>query len=312
MGKLFAAVAGCMLLMLGGAWAENTEVEVVAVVNNEAITSYQVEQKIEAVQQDPSQEGEAEALRQKALDSLIEESLIRQRAEELGVEVTEKEIESAIRDIRQQNDLTEKQLESALQAQGISMQEYRQGLREQIIRYKVMGREMRDSTDVTSQDIRDYFREHIDDYRQEPTLSLSRITIAVPEGATPEEVEKARAKAEEAVQRIRSGEGFSSVFLDLSADPAVSGGDMGTFAEGELAPALDQAVRDLEEGEVSSVLEFRGSYYVFRVEEKKAGEIRKFDQVKEEIREILLKEKTGNERQDWINKLREKAFIEIR
>lgn len=312
MGKLFTAVAGCMLLMSGGAWAENIEVEVVAVVNNEAITSYQLEQKIEAVQQAPSQEGETEALRQKALDSLIEESLIRQQAEKLGVEVTEKEIESAIRDIRQQNDLTEKQLESALQAQGISMQEYRQGLSEQIIRYKVMGREMRDSNDVTSQDIRDYFREHIDDYRQEPTLSLSRITIAVPDGATSEEVEKARAKAEEAVQRIRSGEDFSNVFLELSADPEVSGGDMGTFAEGELAPELDQAVRDLEEGEVSSVLEFRGNYYIFRVEEKKPGEIRKFDQVKEEIREVLLEEKTGSEQKDWIKKLREKAFIEIR
>ncbi|MFO7983307.1 MAG: SurA N-terminal domain-containing protein [Desulfuromonadales bacterium] len=312
MGKLITAVAGCMLLMLGVAWAEKTAVEVVAVVKNEAITSYQLEQKIQAMQQDPSQEGETDALRQKALDSLIEESLIRQRAEELGVEVTEGEVESAIRDIRQQNDLTEKQLEFALQGQGLSMQEYREGLREQILRYKVVGREMRDRTEVTSEDIREYFREHIDDYRQDPTLRLSRITIAVPEGATPEEAEKARTKAEEAVQRIRNGEDFSSVFLDLSTDPAVSGGDMGTFAEGELAPAFDRAVRNLEEGEVSSVLEFEGSYYIFHVDEKNFGNIRKFDQVKEEIRETLLGQKTGSQREDWIKELREKAFIEIR
>ncbi len=233
MGKLMAAIAGCMLLMVGAAVAEETVVKIVAVVNNEAITDFQLNEKIADLQQQSAGGEEMLAIRQKALDSLIDESLVRQRAEELGMEVTEEELESAIRDIRQQNELTMEQLESALAAQGISMKEYRQGLREQIIRYKVIGREVRNRAEVTSQEIRDYFRRHIDDYRQAPTMRLSRITIAVPEGASAEQAEKAREMAQRAVQRIQEGEDFTDVFLDLSADPAVSGGDMGTFAEGE-------------------------------------------------------------------------------
>nr|NIS40823.1 hypothetical protein [Desulfuromonadales bacterium] len=312
MGKIIAAVAGCMLLMVGVGVAEETVVKIVAVVNNEAITDYQLNRKIEDLQQQSAGGEQMLALRQKALDSLIEESLVRQRADELGMEVTEEELESAIRDIRQQNELTMEQLESALEAQGISMKEYRQGLREQIIRYKVIGREVRDRAEVTSQEIRDYFRRHIDDYRQAPTMRLSRITIAVPEGASAEQAEKAREMAQRAVQRIQEGEDFTDVFLDLSADPAVSGGDMGTFAEGELAPVFDRAVRDLDEGEVSSAVRFQDSYYIFRVEEKKPGKIRQFDQVEDEIRQTLLEEKSGDQLAQWKKELRENAVIDIR
>lgn len=312
MWKLITAVTGFILLTAGACWSAETVVDIVAVVNNEAITSYQLEQKMDVLRQDPASGDEASSLRQRALDGLIEESLLGQRAEELGMEVSEEELESAIRDIRQQNDLTKEELESALQAQGVAMEEYRQNLREQIIRYKVIGREVRKGAEVTSREIRDYFRQHIDEYRQAATLRLSRITVAVPDGASDEEVEKAGNMAEKAVQRIREGEDFTTVFLELSADPAVSGGDMGTFAMGELAPVFDRAVRDLEEGEVSAAVKFEGGYYIFRVEEKKPGKIRKFDQVEDEIRETLLEEKSRGRQDEWKKELREKAFIEIR
>ncbi len=310
--RTLTALAACLLLMLGVCQAEETVVEIVAVVNNEAITDYQLNRRIEELSRNGGAQLAMPELRQKALDSLIEESLVRQRAEELGMEVSDEEMEAAIRDIRQQNDLTMEQLESALQAQGISMDEYREQLREQIIRYKVIGREVRDRSEITGEEIREYFRTHIDDYRRAPTVRLSRITIAVPEGASPEEVEKARKMAEKAVERIRDGEDFTDVFLDLSADPAVSGGDMGTFAEGELAPVFDRAVRDLEQGEVSSAVKFQDSFYIFRVEAKKPGEIRKFDQVKEQIRETLLEQQSANQLDEWKKELREKAYIEMR
>ncbi len=87
---------------------------------------------------------------------------------------------------------------------------------------------------------------------------------------------------------------------------------MGTFAEGELAPVFDRAVRDLDEGEVSSAVRFQDSYYIFRVEEKKPGKIRQFDQVEDEIRQTLLEEKSGDQLAQWKKELRENAVIDIR
>lgn len=310
--KTMTALAACLLVMFGVCQARETVVEIVAVVNNEAITDYQLDRRIEELRRETPAEAPLPKLRQKALDSLIEESLLRQRAEELGMEVSDEELQAAISDIRQQNDLTMKQLESALEAQGVTMEEYREQLREQIIRYKVIGREMRERSEITSEDVREYFRTHIDDYRRSPTVRLSHITVAVPEGATKQQAEKARKMAEKAVERIQGGENFTDVFLDLSADPAVSGGDMGSFAAGELAPVFDRAVRELEKGEVSSAVKFQNNYYIFRVEEREPGEIRKFDQVKEEIREKLLEENSEDQLGEWKKELRQKAYVEIR
>ena len=74
--------------------------------------------------------------------------------------------------MQKQNKLTREQLVQALQFEGMAFDEYRENLRKQILRFKLLGREVQSKVEVTNQEIRDYFRQHIDDYREAPFVRI--------------------------------------------------------------------------------------------------------------------------------------------
>ena len=80
-------------------------------------------------------------------------------------------------DVQRQNKLNAQQLEEALRQQGMSLTEYQENIRSQILRFKLLAREVQSKIEVSTQEIRDYFREHIDDYRLAPSIRLSVISF---------------------------------------------------------------------------------------------------------------------------------------
>ena len=302
-----------ILLLLPGLAMATTVSRIAAVVNSEIITTRQLERELAERAGDAGiPDSQMAGLRQQVLSELIEQALIEQRVKELGIRIAEEEIEAAIDDVQNQNKLTREQLIEALQFQGMDYEKYRENLRQQILRYKLLGREVQAKVEVTNKEIRDYFREHIDEYREEPFLRLSRITFPIPEKATAVQIEAIRGKAEEALVRLEQGEEFYPVLLSLSADQSAEGGDMGTFVEGELTTAFDRAVRGLKEGEFSSLVETPSGFHILQVTERSPGKIRQFDVVKEEIHRILRDRKTEERFKEWSEGLRKAAYIDIR
>ena len=250
--------------------------------------------------------------KRQALERLIQETLLRQRIAELGLQASEEEVEAAIRDVQRQNNLTREQLEQALVAQGMSFAEYRESLREQILRFKLIGREVQSRVEVTNAEIRDYFRENIDRYRQEPKVRLSRLTFSLPKGASEEQEQEVRRRAEEARLRLASGESFEAVLKSYREEEDVSGGDMGTFEPGDLTEPFAQAVRGKKEGEVSEPVAFSGGVHILQVSESRPGQVQQFDAVQEEIVGILKERKSEQTMREWAEELREKAYIDVR
>jgi peptidyl-prolyl cis-trans isomerase SurA len=302
-----------LLLLPGLAMATTTVSRIAAVVNSEIITTRQLDQEVsERVKGGNIPASQASALRQQVLSDLIEKTLLMQKADELRIKVAEDEIEEAIDEVQKQNKLTREQLIEALQSEGMGYEKYRENLRQQILRYKLVGREVQARVEVTNREIRDYFRENIGKYRDEPFLRLSRITFPIPAKATTVQIEAIRGKAEAALNRLRQGEEFYPVLLSLTADQSAEGGDMGTFAEGELTSAFEKAVRKLKEGEISSLVETPAGFHILQVNEISAGKVRQFDSVKEEIRRILREQKTEERFKEWSQGLRKEAYIDIR
>jgi peptidyl-prolyl cis-trans isomerase SurA len=295
-------VIACLLLPL------NVAAEVVnriaAVVNNEVITTNELEGEMAA-------QGRATD-RLEVLSRMIEEVLIRQRIVELQIRADDDEIEAAIRDIQRQNDLSREQLEEALQAEGISLTQYRQTLRDQILRYKLIGHEVQNKVEVSSQEIRDYFRENIDRFREMPNIHLSRMTFRISPRAGMTQVAEVRAMAEEALARLRQGEEFHAVLLSYTAGNKAEGGDMGSLPTRDLAPSFARAVGHLNAGEVSDLVETPDGFHLLRVEEKSDGRVRHFDSVKDDIRALLLEQKAEEGFRKWAQGLRANAYIEIR
>jgi peptidyl-prolyl cis-trans isomerase SurA len=302
-----------LLLLPGLAMATTTVSRIAAVVNSEIITTRQLDQEVsERVKGGNIPASQASALRQQVLSELIEKTLLMQKADELRIKVAEDEIEEAIDEVQKQNNLTREQLIEALQSEGMGYEKYRENLRQQILRYKLVGREVQARVEVTNREIRDYFRENIGKYRDEPFLRLSRITFPIPAKATTVQIEAIRSKAEAALNRLRQGEEFYPVLLSFTADQSAEGGDMGTFAEGELTSAFERAVRGLKEGEISSLVETPAGFHILQVNEISAGKVRQFDSVKEEIRRILREQKTEERFKEWTQGLRKEAYIDIR
>ncbi|WP_027715348.1 SurA N-terminal domain-containing protein [Desulfuromonas sp. TF] len=302
-----------LLLLPGLAMATTAVSRIAAVVNSEIITTRQLDQEVsERVKGGNIPASQASALRQQVLSDLIEKTLLMQKADELRIKVAEDEIEEAINEVQKQNKLTREQLIEALQSEGMGYEKYRENLRQQILRYKLVGREVQARVEVTNREIRDYFRENIGKYRDEPFLRLSRITFPIPAKATTVQIEAIRGKAEAALNRLRQGEEFYPVLLSLTADQSAEGGDMGTFAEGELTSAFEKAVRNLKEGEISSMVETPAGFHILQVNEISAGKVRQFDSVKEEIRRILREQKTEERFKEWSQGLRKEAYIDIR
>jgi peptidyl-prolyl cis-trans isomerase SurA len=302
-----------ILLLLPGLAMATTVSRIAAVVNSEIITTRQLERELAERAGDADiPDSKMAELRQQVLSELIEQTLIEQRVKELGIKVADEEIEAAIDDVRNQNKLTREQLIEALRFQGMDYEKYRENLRQQILRYKLVGREVQAKVEVTNKEVRDYFREHINEYREEPFLRLSRITFPIPEKATAVQIEAIRNRAQEALARLQQGEEFYPVLLSFSADQSAEGGDMGTFGEGELTPAFEKAVRGLKEGEISSLVETPSGFHILQVTERTPDKIRQFDEVKEEIHRIIRDQKTEERFKEWSKDLRKAAYIDIR
>lgn len=286
---------------------------IAAVVNGEIVTVFQLDRAVAERLETPGREtAESPALRRAVLDELIDERLIGQRAVELGLQVSDEELENAILDVQKQNKITRPQLEDALRQQGIPFDEYRNNLRLQILRFKVMGRELPTLSEVTSREVRDYYQSHGDDFRLPPLLRLSRITFPLPAKATDEERATVRAAADSARNRITVGIDFEALLAELRSAGLADGGDLGTVAEPELHPTFAAAVKDLKPGEISTVVEVGGALHLLRLDERTPGRIVPLEEVKGKIEATLGEQKKGEALKTWLADLRAKARIDIR
>lgn len=305
----------CLLLALlaGPAFGE-TVTRVAAIVNDEIITTYQLKKAVtserDANRLDELSEEGMERLRSQILQQMVEEKLFQQRVRELALHVRQDELESAIEDVQRQNNLTRDQLIQALSAQGMDFASYRENLKQELLRYKLVGREVNNRVEVSNTEIRKYFREHIDEYRVSPSIHLKRISLNLPKDATPRQKAATYELAEAVRNRLTVDKQPFDVVL-ASLGNAADGDDMGTLELDILQPVFQDALRGLTTGDVSKPVEATGRLHLFLVADHKPGDSNLFDNVRDEIEEILRKENTEKRYAEWSQELREQAYIEI-
>ncbi len=292
-----------------------TLTKVAAVVNDDIITSYQLDQALkEALANIPDQNrltsAQFDQLKEKTLHKLIGDKLVDQRIKELDLQVSESELSAAIDDVRRKNNLTEEALQQALAAQGMTMASYRQKITKELLRYKLMGREVNHKVLVTSGEVRDYFREHIDDYRVQPKVHVKEIAYPIPAGASQQDLEKLQKQAELTRQLLLDGEDFDKVVAG-QADIA-SGLDMGEVVEKDLAEPLQKILAGLTAGQISEPIQLNGKLHLFVIADRNPGDSHLFDRVKGKIEDTLRQQKAEARYQEWEQEIYDKAHIDIR
>jgi peptidyl-prolyl cis-trans isomerase SurA len=311
MKGFFLSLAVCLLLSALPVQAEMVS-RIAAVVNDDIITTLQLDEQIAAELGTETAANIATAERLVVLDKMIQETLVAQRAKQLGMTVSDEEVERAIQDVERQNNIDRSQLELALQTQGLTMESYRTKLRRQLLEFKLVGREIRDKIEVTNQETRNYYREHIEDYREDPFLRLSRISFVMPANAAPDQVSALRALSQEALLRLRAGEDFDQVLAAYQGDKRAEGGPMGRFGKDELTEPFAPAVAGLLPGKYSEVIDTPQGLHILRLDEMNPGKVPDFESLKEQISQLLIEEKRKVALDGWVDSLKKDAHIEIK
>lgn len=293
---------------------------IVAVVNDEIITLYDVNREAqpavsEAEKKAALDDAARSRIRRAALDRLIERKLTGQKIKELNITVSEEEIRQAIDDVRKQNSIpSEEALVAALAAQGLSFDQYRAQLKEQIEKLKLVSIEVRAKVHVGETEMRDYYAANLPKYTEEESYRARHIFFKTGEKATPEELQRSKATALSVLADARDGKDFAELAKKFSEDPAArkDGGDLGSFKKGDMQPELEKSILSLKPGEVSDLVSTPIGFHIIKLEARVAGTTRPFESVKAEIEEILYRKKSEERFSLWAKELRGKASVEIR
>lgn len=304
-----------LLLATTSPLAANTISSVAAVVNADIITSYQLERAVEMLlsrqnlSRTPSDQ-DLQELRQQVLDQLINDRLLQQRSKELGLRVSDQEVNAAIDDVMTSNNLDPASLEIALAAEGMTLESYRQQIHDDILRYKLMSQEVNYRAQVTSGEVRRYFDEHIDQFDTQSRLFVSRISFALPADRSSADNARIEEQANKSRRQLLGGTPFDTVLAE--AGDSADGGIMGELVLTDLAPLLQQALQDLRAGDVSVPTELNQQLHLFIINERRSGEELAFERARRSIEERLRREKTEIRFIEWEEELRSNAYIDRR
>jgi peptidyl-prolyl cis-trans isomerase SurA len=316
----------CSLVSLSSLLSAQDEVveQIVARVNNQIITNGEYihgkeELKREIQQQDLANANEVLAERDKdVLRDLIDQQLLLEKGKDLGI-TADTEVIKKLDEMRKDMKLDSmEELEKAAQAQGISFEDYKQNLRNQLITQQVIGKEVGSRLIITKEEEQKFYDDHTAELQQPETVRLSEILVstdAKPNDSTPEaqRLQTAQAKAEDLLAQIRKGAAFEEVAKKNSDGPtAAQGGDLGVFKRGALAKELEDKTFAMKAGDVSDVIRTKQGFVILKVTDHHNAGIPPLSEIAPRIQDAVYMQKLQPALRDYLTKLREEAYIDIK
>ena len=323
--KSLAALTFFLLLTTAG-HADVVD-RIVAIVNNDAITLSEVNQEGKVLMQriaesvSPQERPEAiKQVRQKIIDKLIEKKIMEQEAEKANITVTDTDVDLAYQRIIEMNNLTPEVFQLQLAEMGMDEAQYRDELKTQVLSSKLVNLEVRSKVIIPEDRIIDYFDTHYTERMDEGGFYLLQIGIGWDEKApagqtTASSKEEAKLKAEEVQNHAIKGEDFKELARTYSNLPSgVDGGDIGVLRGDDMSSEMFEIISKTEVGNITPIIETSSGFQFFKVLSSKAGQIVTkvpYASVKEEIYEILYKQEMEKRYDEWLKKVKSKAYIKI-
>ena len=293
---------------------------IVAIVNEDAVTLSELNEAVEPfvqqIREAPYGPDERRQLlskvRQDMLNRIIDQRLTDQESKRLGISVHDSEIDKRLDIVKEQNFFTDEDLEKALEAEGYSLEEYREKIKEQLLSQKLVNMEVKSKIAITEDEITKYYENHKNDYGGAIQYHLRTLLIRVSSWENEEAKDVAMERMNLAVEALKAGTPFEKVARQYSEDvTAKEGGDLGLFTIDELAPELQETVRWLKEGEVSSVLQTAQGFQLLFVEQIRSASGKTLDEARTEIQQQLYREEVDRKYKAWLKTLRERSYIKV-
>jgi len=300
----------CLPCILAG--APEVREEILVVVNGHIITrrvfQQAVEQETAALYRQFAGKVLDEKLkdaREKTLQGLVDNFIIQDKAEDLGIKVREEDIRSYVEDIKKQNNFaTDADFERALKGSlGYGLQDYMDRAKSDMQKQEVLRREVYSKIAIEDQELKAYYEDHKEDYKQPSRFRIRELVLA--RGVTPEDQAATKATVAKIEAALKQGTPFEALVKEYSVSTSRStGGDLGWMAKGILHANIEAASLALKPEEVSAPLETDKNLYFVQLIEAQIDTLKPFTEVRAAILEKLQEPKAQNAIEYYLNGLR--------
>jgi parvulin-like peptidyl-prolyl isomerase len=295
---------------------------IVAVVNDEVITLHDLntafepyEKNIESTYKGKDKDSVIKQTKESFFQRLIDNILIEQEAKKAGTSVTVKDedVMNVIQDMLIKQKLSMPDFLKNLAKEGSSIETVKKEIKSQIIRMRLLKREVKDRIIVTDEEIGEYYNKHRQEYEGKESVRMKQILLLLPSGA--DETVKINMKKEALRLRelLMKGESFDLLASKYSQGPAAAqGGDVGFIERGTIIPEVETIAFRLPLEQVSEVIESSMGFHIIKVVDKKGAGLKPIAIVREEIKAKIEDEKLDKKFEEWISSVRDKSHIEIK
>ena len=278
----FAWLAAAAVLASSSAWAQKARSPVVlvdriaAVVNNDVITSGELAERVKMVTQQLRQQGTplpaANLLQKQVLERMIMDRLQLQLAKETGLRVDDLQLDRTVERLAEHNKMSLTQFRQAIESDGIPFDKFREEIRNEILLSQLRQREVDDHIVVTDNEVDYFLSQQAKSPEGSTEYKLSHIVLRLPEQASPEQVNRQRARAEGVLAQLRKGADFAKLAVAFSDAPdALQGGAMGWHARDRLPDLYAKALDGMKPGEVSGILRSPAGFHILKLQDRRGG-----------------------------------------
>jgi peptidyl-prolyl cis-trans isomerase SurA len=294
--------------------------DIVAHVNDQIITQSDYDRAMKEADDEAKQHGatmqQISEGHKDLLRSLIDQQLWLSKGKELGIDGNT-ELIKRLDEIRKQYNLeTLEDLEKAAKEQGVSFEDFKANIRNQIITQEVMREEVGRKVQFTPGEVERYFEQHKQDYAKPESVQLSEILIST--GADPDDAAKVaagKAKADDIEAKLHSGGDFAQLAKSFSdGTTAADGGTFGTFHRGDggLAKVFEDAVFPLKTGQYTDPIRTRQGFIIFKVDQHNPGGVPAYKDVEQDVEQNYYYSRMEPAMRDYLTEMREEAYIDIK
>jgi len=303
-------VTAFVLVLTANSVSADVVERVVATVNDQAIFLSDLRKravpflpKVAEASTETERMSRLKDLYEELLNALVDEQLLRQLASDSGIRVTDVDVDTAIENLRLQNDMTVEQLQQALDTQGFTQAQYRHDLRRQLLRLKVMNERVRSRVNVTKEEVRARYEQRARGEGNELRFQVSHVVVPVAEGASAIQVAAKRQEAE-TLRASLTPENFNARAAQLG------GGDLGWLSEGDLPEELERELLRLNTGEISVPVRGSSGFHIFFLQDRQAGAgFPSYEEMKQELYREMLDAAMLRQEKIFLDEMRRKAVV---
>jgi peptidyl-prolyl cis-trans isomerase SurA len=249
---------------------------IIAIVDQSVITEQELTDRVRTVTAQLEKQGTElppqDVLEKQILERLVADSLQLQMAEQTGIKIDDTQLDKAILRIAEQNKMDIDTFKDALQKDGLSFRKFREDIRTEITISRLKEREVNNRVIVTDGEVDNFLTTQATRKDDQDELEISHILIRTPEDATPEDLQKAKTKVEEALKQLNNGASFEKVSAAFSDAPnSLEGGSLGWKTNSQIPSLFLETLQPMQVGEISKPLRSPNGFHILKLTNRRGG-----------------------------------------